>query len=184
LPVAVGGRISRCSSTSTTSEKPLVFIGQIIASGATLSDYPEAEQILEVCHRTGKFPFLFINEDLLAIEESGSAWHPTTATDDLFPTVKSKFRTHTGSADMVADFDTGASAVFVDYDFLIKQKVIQLKAQEEGESAQHPNRTFGCLPRKLTVEIVLASGEACSLESKIWAPLRPHKKEKSQLTSS
>jgi len=51
----------------------MVIDGQITASGKALSDYPTPEQLLEVCHRTGKFPFLFINEEVMAIEESNSA---------------------------------------------------------------------------------------------------------------
>jgi len=51
----------------------MVIDGQITASGKTLSDYPTPEQLLEVCHRTGKFPFLFINDEVMAIEESNSA---------------------------------------------------------------------------------------------------------------
>jgi hypothetical protein len=145
----------------------MVVDGKVIASGKKFSDYPTPEQILEVCHRTGKFPFLFINEDVLAVEESSSAWHSTVDPGDFYPTVKVKFRTHTGAASIIADFDTGASAIFVDYAFLVKQNVIQLKAQEEGESAQHLNQTFGYLPRKVTVEIVLASGEVCSQQLNI-----------------
>jgi len=61
----------------------MVIDGQITASGKTLSDYPTPEQLLEVCHRTGKFPFLFINDELMAIEESGSVWHVTTAPEDF-----------------------------------------------------------------------------------------------------
>lgn len=115
LPVAVGGQLSRRSSTTTASEKPLEFVGenppfdpnrnhpfeeraaakrrlkaqnrewllqkfkelraawlmvmdgQVIASGTKLSQYPKKKQILAVCHQTGKFPFLFINEMVLAI---------------------------------------------------------------------------------------------------------------------
>jgi hypothetical protein len=215
LPVAVGGQISSRASTSTTSEKPLEFVGenppfdpnqkfsfeekaaakrrlkvqnrewllqkfkelragwlmvvdgQIIASGATLSDYPDPEQILKVCHRTEKFPFLFINEDLLAIEESGSPWHPTKDPNDFYPTVNVKFRSNSGIATVNADFDTGASAIFVDYTLLVKQNVIQPKTQEETENAQHLNQTFEYLPRKVTAEIVLASGEVRSQEFKI-----------------
>jgi hypothetical protein len=55
----------------------MVVDGKVIASGAKLSEYPKPEQILDVCHRTGKFPFLFINEDVLAIEESSSMWSST-----------------------------------------------------------------------------------------------------------
>jgi hypothetical protein len=215
LPVATGVQISRRTSTATTSEKSLAFIGenppfdpnrafsfkeraaekrrlkaqnrewllqkfkelhagwlmvvdgQVIATGATLSDYPDPEQILEVCHRTEKFPFLFINEDLLAIEESGSAWHPTIDPNDFYPTVNVKFRSNVGTIDVIADLDTGAGAIFVDYDLLANQNVIQPKAQEQIENAHHLNQIFEYLPRKVTVEIVLASGEVRSQELKI-----------------
>jgi hypothetical protein len=90
----------------------MVVDGEIIASGGTLADYPEPEQILEVCHHTGKFPFLFINEDVLAIEESGSAWHSTINPDDAYPAVPLTFRSGDAAVAVLADFDTGANSIF------------------------------------------------------------------------
>jgi len=68
----------------------MVIDGQITASDRTLSDYPTSEELLEVCHRTGKFPFLFINDEVLAIEESSSIWHPTIEPEDFYPIVCEK----------------------------------------------------------------------------------------------
>ncbi len=145
----------------------MVTDGQVIASGATLSDYPEPEEILSVCHRTGKFPFLFINEDFLAIEEGGVAWQSTNNPDDAYPTIPVMLRSNTNAVSIIADFDTGASSIFVDYNLLVKHNVIHLKVQEEPESAQHLNQTYEYLLRKVTVETVLASGEIRSQEVKI-----------------
>ena len=66
----------------------MVVDGQVLTFGAALDDYPTSEQILEVCHRTGKFPF--INEKALAIEESTSLWHPTKERHDAYPTVSNE----------------------------------------------------------------------------------------------
>jgi len=68
----------------------MVIDGQITVSGKTLSDYPTPEQLLEVCHRTGKFPLLFINDKVLAIEESNSIWHTTNEPEDFYPTICEK----------------------------------------------------------------------------------------------
>ncbi|MCI0695949.1 hypothetical protein L0337_28615 [candidate division KSB1 bacterium] len=52
----------------------MVIDGEIIASGDHLKTYPQREQISEILSRYGKQPFIFINDFLLAIEES---WHST-----------------------------------------------------------------------------------------------------------
>jgi hypothetical protein len=100
----------------------MVVDGQVIASGATLSDYPTPEQLLAVCHRTGKFPFLFINENIMVIEESGCAWQLTNVSDDFYPTIPIKFRFEQVTKTVVGDLDTGAIPTFVDYDFLARIK--------------------------------------------------------------
>jgi hypothetical protein len=94
----------------------MVINGKITASGKTLSDYPTPEQLLEVCHRTGKFPLLFINEKVTAIEESASAWHTTIEPEDFYPTVPVKFRSDEVETAVIGDLDTGAISTFVDYD--------------------------------------------------------------------
>ena len=62
----------------------VVVDGKVIASGKSLKDEPMPPQILEICHRTGKFPFVFINDTFLAIEESASSWHATNDPDDFY----------------------------------------------------------------------------------------------------
>jgi hypothetical protein len=61
----------------------MVMDGEIIASGDHLKTYPQREQISEILARYGKQPFIFINDFLLAIEES---WHSTVYKNDFYPT--------------------------------------------------------------------------------------------------
>jgi hypothetical protein len=56
----------------------VVVDGKVIASGNSLRKKPMPPQLLEICRRTGKFPFVFVNDKLIAIEESVSTWHDTT----------------------------------------------------------------------------------------------------------
>jgi hypothetical protein len=52
----------------------MVIDGQVVGSGPTLRSYPPKEDILKLCRRTGKWPFVFVHEAATAIEESASAW--------------------------------------------------------------------------------------------------------------
>jgi hypothetical protein len=48
----------------------MVVDGQIKAWEKIMKDYPQPEQIMEICRNTGKYPFIFIDDDRMAIEES------------------------------------------------------------------------------------------------------------------
>jgi extradiol dioxygenase family protein len=86
---------------------------------------------------------------------------------DFYPSVPVRLVSKTGSGVVIGDFDTGASSTFVDYDWLVKQNVIHLQAQEEAENAQHLNQTYEYLPRNILIEIALASGDVRSQEMTI-----------------
>ncbi len=62
----------------------VVVDGEVIDWGKSLKNLPLAKQNVEVSHHTGKFPFVFINDDLMAIEESKSAWHATNDPGDYY----------------------------------------------------------------------------------------------------
>jgi len=53
----------------------MISDGEVIAFSDSLKDYPSTERIRELGLRHGKRPFLIINDLLVAIEESGVAWH-------------------------------------------------------------------------------------------------------------
>jgi hypothetical protein len=67
----------------------VVIDGKVIASGKTLKNKPRQKQILEICRRTGKFPFVFVNDKFITIEESISSWHKTNQVGDYYPTLPS-----------------------------------------------------------------------------------------------
>jgi hypothetical protein len=119
----------------------MVVDGEIIASGDTLKTYPQREQISEILSRYGKQPFIFINDYLLAIEES---WHSTVYKNDFYPTVSIILQAGGGSLKLNADFDFGDDWRFhvqlleikTDAPLLKKPKIIE----EHGEAPeQYPH---------------------------------------------
>jgi outer membrane protein assembly factor BamB len=69
----------------------MVIDGQVVAHGS-LTDYPSDEEFDKLCEKYGKFPFVFLNPQLLRIEES-SIWHDTIVENDKYPTHRpSQFR--------------------------------------------------------------------------------------------
>jgi len=58
----------------------VVVDGKIISSGKRLQNKPLSPQILKICRRTGKFPFIFVNEKFITIEENPSALRDYTET--------------------------------------------------------------------------------------------------------
>ncbi len=45
----------------------MVVDGQVVAHGATLDSYPDDEEFLALCKKTGKYPFLFVSPRVFAI---------------------------------------------------------------------------------------------------------------------
>ena len=45
----------------------VVVDGKIIASGKTLENKPLSPEIFKICRRTGKFPFIFVNDKFITI---------------------------------------------------------------------------------------------------------------------
>jgi hypothetical protein len=75
----------------------MVIDGKVQSWGKNQKDYPQPEQIMEISQRTGKYPFIFINDDRMAIEESSSSWHKLDA-DDYYPTIPLRLRSNSGAA--------------------------------------------------------------------------------------
>jgi hypothetical protein len=96
----------------------LVVDGKILASGKSLRTKPKPPELLQISRRAGKFPFVFVNDKFIAIEENLSVWQETIQAGDYYPTLPIKFSSSSGHVDVVGDFDTGSSHTFVDYDIL------------------------------------------------------------------
>jgi hypothetical protein len=130
-----------------------VIDGEVIASGKTLKDLPLAKQNVEISRRTGKFPFVFIHEDLMLIEESGSTWHETNNLGDFYPTLPATLSSASTAVEIIGDFDTGAAQTFADYDFLASHNLIRPKIGDDYESSRHLNRPFHYVAKLLHFKI-------------------------------
>ena len=142
----------------------MVLDDKIIASGDSLKDYPKTEQIREIGLRHGKRPFVFINDLLVAVEESSILWHRTVYHNDFYPTVSLVLHKDSSFMEIVADFDTGAASSFVNYDLLLSHAIIESEEDEQTEGSQHLSQEFEYISKTITVEVKLPSGEVLSHE--------------------
>lgn len=145
----------------------VVVNSEVIAFGESLKNKPMPPQLLEICQRTEKFPFVFVNDKLIAIEESVSAWHNTIQPGDYYPTLPITLNSASGTIEVIGDFDTGCSHTFVDYDFLAAQKIIQREIIEDFERHQHLNRDFVYVDKSVRVELSANSGSVNTLDTRI-----------------
>jgi len=140
----------------------MVMDGEVIAFDDNLDSYPQVGQIREIGSRYGKRPFIFINDLFIAIEESRFGWHSTVYHNDFYPTVEITLHAQTASLDLVADFDTGASASFVNRDLLVAHKLVETDEELEPDASRHLGQTFKYFRQQFNVEVILPTGEALS----------------------
>jgi len=145
----------------------MVMDGQIRASGKNLKNYPQPEQIMEICRNTGKYPFIFICDDRMAIEESSSIWHRVDA-DDYYPTVPLILRSDFGTTALVADFDTGSPCSFVSYDLLLAAQVVQRRSGEYVENSIHLGKEYQCFAKVVQGEVAAVSGKAQAFATTVY----------------
>jgi len=152
----------------------VVVSGEIIAWGNNLNNLPLARQNVEVAKRTGKFPFVFVNDDFMAIEESHSAWNLTNEAGDYYPSIPIVLATDLGRLDCVGDFDTGAARSFADYDFLVSRQVILPELGDDYEISRHLSQLFNYVTKPMQFELYAASGQVRTLDGKIHCVLNWH----------
>jgi hypothetical protein len=146
----------------------VVIDGEVIDWGKSLKNLPMARQNVEVSQRTGKFPFVFINDDLMAIEESNSAWHATNDPGDYYPTLPVTLSSASNVVELVGDFDTGSSGTFVDYDFLRDRNLIQPEVGDYYEISRHLNQSFHGVAKSLRFKLSSKTGETFAFEAMIY----------------
>ena len=145
----------------------MVVDGQVKSWGRSKKDYPHVEQIMEVCESTGKYPFIFINDDRLAIEESSSSWYSVDV-DDFYPTIPLTLQSDSGATTLIADFDTGSPFSFVNYDLLLAEKVVKRRVVDYVENAIHLGKQYQCVSKIVTVEFEIKSGETRAFDTAIY----------------
>jgi hypothetical protein len=93
----------------------MVIDGEVARYGASLGDFPSEDELIRIEQVSGKFPFVFLSDDLLAAEESAT-WAALPAAGDFYPTLRLSLTGDVGSMSLVADLDTGSRESFVDFD--------------------------------------------------------------------
>jgi len=143
----------------------IVVDGKVFASGKSLRDRPMPPQVLEVCKRTGKFPFVFINDKFVVIEETASPWHTTNQIDDHYPTLPMTLSSIDGAIEFVGDLDTGATHTFVDYDFLANRSIIQYVDGDYSEASFHLNQRYSYVAKFLRITLSAISGQTYTVDT-------------------
>lgn len=137
----------------------VVVNGRIERWGTRLKERPLARQNVDVAQRTGKFPFVFINDDYMAIEETASRWNETIESGDFYPTIPLALSSASNVLQIVGDFDTGASGTFLDYDFLRTKNLVRPETGDYNEIAMHLGKPYQCVSKLLHVELSSDAGE-------------------------
>ncbi len=138
----------------------VVVNGRVIVHGRSLDDYPDEAEIRGICEKTGKFPFVFVNNGLLAIEESETTWHQTVHPDDYYPTLGLRFLSldRARSVELVADFDTGALSTFSELDQLVSSEIIETSLFDVPHIATHLNRRYSYILKHVLVQVDESTG--------------------------
>ena len=146
----------------------VVVDGQVIASGKNLKNLPMQTQVRRICRRTGKFPFIFVNDKFITIEETMTAWSATNQARDYYPTFPLTLRSATNVVDFAGDFDTGASNTFIDYDFLAAHDLIQPETEDYPIISLHLSQRFAYVAKWLQIEAPSNSGETRHLLARVF----------------
>jgi len=129
----------------------MVVDGRVVKYGS-LTNYPTDEVFDALCEKYDKFPFVFLNPQVLNIEETGN-WHDTIVEDDAFPTVSVVVQSATGRVELDADFDTGALGVYFDQEYLLKNRVLKRRDRDIENVSEHLGKSYRFIQRPLWLEI-------------------------------
>jgi len=136
----------------------MVVDGKVVMSGATLKQYPEDDVLLALCRKTGKFPFVFFDSRVFAIEESVTAWHETRRSDDAYPALPITLVGLTARQSMEADLDIGSVNCYGSRDRLIEKGIIHSGFGEVVRASSHLGRSYVCVTRFASIELVDENG--------------------------
>ncbi len=145
-----------------------VVDGERYTFSSDIDKYPQRHEILNICEKRKKFPFIFINKGLLAIEETSSKWSKTVYHDDYYPTAEIQISSSisTLKVKITADFDTGADELYVDMDRLISEELMTPASSEEvPDEHQHLGKIYRFYTRHLCVGIVPKKGKIKKVEN-------------------
>jgi hypothetical protein len=144
----------------------IVCCGEIVEFSRTLNNFPTPEKLQAIGKERGYIPFVFVPKPL--IEES--AWS-TLDEEDFYPTLRLNIAgTNAGNVtnfSISADLDTGSPHLFVDYDRLFAEGVIDFRPNSEAYIQQHLGQyyRFHIMP----IQIVIIDEKGKKFESRLHA---------------
>lgn len=138
-----------------------VVDGEIETFSSDIDKYPQRDDVLGICKKRGKFPFIFVNNLFLAIEEaSSSIWSKTDYPDDYYPTVNIQINSSNSSFKLTADFDTGAPETYMDLSRLISERLVDRPSYEEvPQRGMHLGKPYWYYVKDLSVVVVSEQGK-------------------------
>jgi len=120
----------------------MVIDGQVVLHGTTLDTYPEDENFLALCEKTGKYPFVFINPRVFDIEERPAVWHKTNEPDDDYPALPIAIWGNNKCFEADADLDTGAVDCYCALELLTAKGVVNIHSKDVEYLSEHLSRTL------------------------------------------
>jgi len=105
----------------------MVIDGRVVEHGTTFDNYPEDDEFLEFCQKTGKYPFVFFSPRVFAIEENSTAWHKTYEPNDSYPAVAITLAGYNKNLTTAADLDTGAMGCYGDLALLMTNGIVKIQ---------------------------------------------------------
>jgi hypothetical protein len=136
----------------------MVVNGQVVKHGATLDNYPEDEEFIELCQKTGKYPFVFFSPRVFAIEEHPTAWHETYEPNDHYPAVAITLSGYENWLITEADLDTGAMDCYCDLDLLTARGIVKIQPQEFEDTSEHLSQSFVYLTKRVWLALADEEG--------------------------
>jgi len=136
----------------------MVVDGQIVMHGATLDSYPDDEEFLALCEKTGKYPFLFVSPRVFAIEEHPTLWHKTKEPSDAYPAVTIVIADNNTRFETEADLDTGAVDCYCPLKLLMANGVVNIQPNDRERTSEHLSRPFVYFFKRVWLELIDENG--------------------------
>jgi hypothetical protein len=136
----------------------MVVEGQVVLHGATLDDYPDDEDFLALCKKTGWYPFLFVSSRVFAIEEHATLWHQTNEPRDDYPAVAIAITGNDNRFETEADFDSGAVDSYCPLELLVANGLVKIFANDRERTSKHLSRPFVYFFKRVWLELSDGNG--------------------------
>lgn len=115
----------------------MVIDGQVVKYGATMKNFPNHEELVALCNSTGKYPFVFFNPRVFAIEELATSWHSTKEPNDAYPALSISLLGNNNHVETEADLDTGAIDCYAPLDLLQTNGIVKIQSEDVVRVSRH-----------------------------------------------